>query len=99
MNKLQTIEWFSEGDEDKDWNIVEYEAYVQYHFQSFYEVEMGVYDRIKDVQGIDVPRLIAQVRYLGSVTHHILRMNRLISYLSVREFSQSILKVEFSWTT
>ena len=64
MNKLQTIEWFSEEDEDKDWNTAEYEAYVQYHFQSFYEVEAGVYDRMKDVQGIDVPRLIAQVRLL-----------------------------------
>lgn len=62
MNKLQTIKRFSEEDEDKDWNIAEYEAYVQYHFQSFYEVEIGVYDRIKDAPGIYVPRLIAQVR-------------------------------------
>ncbi|OCK89723.1 uncharacterized protein K441DRAFT_667335 [Cenococcum geophilum 1.58] len=48
MHKLQTIEFFPEDDEDKDWNTAEYEAYVQYHFQSFYEVETGVYDRMKD---------------------------------------------------
>jgi hypothetical protein len=41
---------------------------VQYHFQSFYEAETGVYDRMKYVQGIDVPPLIAQFDYPNSVT-------------------------------
>ena len=91
MNKLQTIEWFSEEDEDKGQNTAEYEAYVQYHVQSFYGVDTGVYDKMKDVQGVYVPRLIAQVR---------LPEFRYSPYSlpepTIREFSRSTLKVEFS---
>lgn len=62
IKKLQTIEWYLGDDEDKPWTIVEYEAYIHHHFQAFYDAETGVYDRMKDVQGMDVPRLVARVR-------------------------------------
>ena len=91
MDKLQTIGWFSGGGGGKGWDTAGYGAYVQYHVRSFYGVGAGVYDRVEDVQGVYVPRLIAQVR-LPEFRYSLFSSPE----PTVRGFSRSTLKVEFS---
>jgi tRNA A-37 threonylcarbamoyl transferase component Bud32 len=47
--------------EGEYWCDVEYEAYLYDQMQKFYDTETKVYQRIKDMQGRDVPRLIARI--------------------------------------
>ncbi|KAF1814052.1 hypothetical protein P152DRAFT_481210 [Eremomyces bilateralis CBS 781.70] len=45
----------------KDWNGAHLEAYLQYCCRNYYMTETQVYDRLPDLQGEDIPRLIARV--------------------------------------
>lgn len=60
LAKLHAEKDFVENESD-DWGAAEHEALAYARVRSFYETETEVYRRLEDVQGKDVPRLVAQV--------------------------------------
>lgn len=68
IRRVKEDEDFVEGEGDDAWNIAQNEAYLHYYQCDTYETELEVYDRLKDVQGKDVPCLRACVTLLGCPT-------------------------------
>ncbi len=51
--------------EGEKWSNAQNEAYLYNYMQKLYDTETEVYRRLKDMQGKDVPRLIARVKLPG----------------------------------
>ena len=56
-------------DEGKKWNAAQNEAYLYNYMQDLYNAETEVYRRLHDIQGRDVPRLIARFSVSQSRRH------------------------------
>ena len=48
-------------EEGESWNAAQTEAYLYNYMQNLYDAETEVYQRLKDIQGVDVPKLLARL--------------------------------------
>jgi hypothetical protein len=53
-------------EEGKSWNAAQNEAYLYNYMRELYDAETEVYRRVQDIQGKDVPRLVASFPMLQS---------------------------------
>lgn len=53
-------------EEGKSWNAAQNEAYLYNYMRELYDAEIEVYRRVQDIQGKDVPRLMASFPMLQS---------------------------------
>ncbi|KAF6843829.1 hypothetical protein CMUS01_01669 [Colletotrichum musicola] len=61
LDKLRPIPSF-EREAEEDWNDGEVEAFLYDQVRQIFDAETAVYDRLRDIQGEMVPRLIARVK-------------------------------------